>query len=425
MLGVKRVVVATAVLMALAALPVFGQTLRVLLWDDALTQALKAGLPEFEQATGIKVELELVPSGTLLQKILISVTAGWSDYDLIAVDEPYVPSLAPLLLPLAQWPATNVYKEPDLADFMPYVIDAAQWKGQLWGLPINANVYVWMTRKDIVEEYKDEFKAEFGYELTVPYTLEELLDACQFLAQKGIYGWAPFTKPTEGATCEAIWMFRSFGTDVLEITDEGYRIILDKTKAVEAINFYKELLKYAPPGALDYGHAERIAAFSRGEVFSMFQWPAIIPDHENPDKSLVYGKIVYTAPPAGPVGSVSIRGAWIVAIPKAAQAKQAAAEFAYWWANADVERRLIPYGLTPPRKSLLLDPQILKEKPWFIGIFRALPYAVARPRFEKYAEISLIIRTHWLDAISGRESAEIAVDKMVQEIEALLRKYGY
>ncbi|MCS7174912.1 extracellular solute-binding protein [Pseudothermotoga sp.] len=400
-------------------------TLNVLLWDDALTQALRAGLAEFEKATGIKVNLELVPSGTLLQKTLMSVSPNSADYDLIAVDEPNIPMVAPLLIEFDEWPQTKFFLRPPMSDIMPLALSAGQWKGKFMGLPVNANIYVWLTRKDIIERYKDEFKAQYGYEMRVPKTLQELLEMSEFLSKKGIYGWAPFTKPTEGATCEAVWMFESFGTKVLEVDERGYRVVLDKKKAIEAIEFYKKLLKYAPEGALDFGHAERMAAFSSGKVFSMFNWPALIPDLENPDKSLVYGKIVYTQPPAGPAKTAAIRGAWIVAIPKAAKNKTAAAEFAYWWMSIETGKKLIPRGLTPARESLLKDPEFLKDRPWFNGIYLSMMYAVERPRFEYYPEVSTIVRTHWLDAISGRVAPEVAIDRMVNEINALLKKYGY
>jgi len=421
-MSVRKWLVCLAVLLTLTLM---AATVRVLLWDEILTQSLKEGLPEFEKKTGLKVEIDFVPSGTLLQKTLISVTAERSDYDLIAVDEPNIPLLAPILLPLTEWPDTNFYPRPSIADVISSALDAGSWRGKLMGLPVNANVYVWMTRKDIIEKYKDEFKKEYGYEMRVPKTLQELLDMAKFLSKKGIYGWAPFTKPWEGATCEAIWMFESFGTKVLQVTDKGYNVVLDKQKAIEAINFYKELLKYAPPGALDYGHSERIAAFSKGEVFSMFIWPAQVPDIENPDKSLVAGKVIYTEPPAGPVKTAAIRGCWIVAIPKAAREKAGAAEFANWWLSVETGRKLIPVGLTPTRESLLKDPAYNKTKPWFLAIYQSMQYAVERPRFERYPEVSQVIRNNWLDAVSGRVSPEVAVDRMVEEINAVLKKYGY
>lgn len=400
-------------------------TLNVLLWDEVFTHAIRDGLVEFEKQTGIKVNLELVPSGTLLQKTLMSVTINSSDYDLIAVDEPNLPMLSPLLITFDEWPSTKFYSRPPMSDFMPLILQAGFWKGKLYGPPVNANIYIWVTRKDIIEKYKDEFKSQYGYEMRVPRTLEELLQMCEFLSKKGIYGWAPFTKPWEGATCEAVWMFESFGTKILEVDEKGYRVVLDKKKAIEAIEFYKKLMKYAPEGALDFGHTERIAAFSSGKVFSMFQWPALVPDLENPEKSLVAGKILYTEPPAGPAKSAAVRGVWILAIPKAAKNKAAAAEFAYWWLRKETLERLIPKGLTPSRESVLRDPKFVAERPWFEGIYRSAAFAVERPRFEYYPEVSTIVRMIWLDAIAGKIDPEQAVDRMVNEINALLKKYGY
>ncbi|MGC8820090.1 MAG: hypothetical protein ACP5PP_03110 [Fervidobacterium sp.] len=71
----------------------YNTTIKVLAWDDALTQALKEGLPDFEKAAGIKVILELIPSGNLLQKIGVSVTVDKTDYDLVTVDEPFIPAM--------------------------------------------------------------------------------------------------------------------------------------------------------------------------------------------------------------------------------------------------------------------------------------------------------------------------------------------
>lgn len=405
----------------------YSASIKVLAWDDALTQALREGLPEFEKLTGIKVTLELVPSGNLLQKIGVSVAPNRTDYDLVTVDEPFIPALAHLFVPFNEWPNGRVYKKPNLSIFAPNAFEAAQWMGVFVGMPVNANVYIWITRKDLINDpkYRDEFKKKYGYDLGVPKTFKELRDMAEFFHSKGIYGFAPFTKATEGSTAEAIFMFESFGTRPLEVQGTKVVVTLDERRAVEAINFYKELLKFAPPGALDMGHAERIAAFSQGKVFTMFQWPALAPQHEDPNSSLVAGKIIYSAPPAGPARQVAIRGCWVLAMPLASKNKQAAVEFAYWWASYETGVKLVPRGFTPARTDILLDPKINRDRPWFKAIFDSMKSAVARPRFTRYPEASQIIRTHWLNAISGKVTPEEAVRLMKEELNDLLRKSGF
>ncbi|WP_372589599.1 extracellular solute-binding protein [Fervidobacterium pennivorans subsp. shakshaketiis] len=291
-------------------------------------------------------------------------------------------------------------------------------------MPVNANVYIWMTRKDLVDDpkYKSEFRSKYGYDLGVPRTFKALRDMAEFFHSKGIYGFAPFTKAWEGATAEAIFMFESFGTSPLSVQNDKVIVTLDEKRAVEAINFYKELLKFAPPGALDMGHSERIAAFNQGKVFTMFQWPVYVPEHETPGNSVVAGKIIYSAPPSGPVKRVAIRGCWVLAMPIASKNKQAAVEFAYWWSSRETGEKLIPVGFTPARADLLLNPNYNKDRPWFKAIFDSMRNAVARPRFSRYSEASQIIRENWLAAISGKLTPEEAVKKMKKELNELVRK---
>jgi len=409
--------------------PYKGSTIKVLVWDDALTVAVESMIKQFENETGIKVVFERIPSGSILEKLALSVSGSKADYDLVSVDEPFVPQVGNLFMPYSAWPEGKIYSKIDLErDLIPGVAEGSFWNGEYRGLPINGNVYVWLTRKDIVnnEQYKKEFMQKYGYELDIPQTFDQLLDISEYLSTKGIYGFAPFTKNAEGATCEAIFMFESYGTNVLvQVGEHDFEVVLDKEKAVEALKMYKELCKFAPPGWEDMGHSERIAAFNQGKVFSMFQWPAIVPDHENKDQSVVAGKIYYGAPPAGPAKRAAIRGTWMLGIPNASKNKEAAAEFAYWWSSYEAGKELVKVGMTPARTDLLLDPKYVEQKPYFVGIFNSMRYSVSRPRIEKYAEVSDVIKVNWLAGVTGRVTPEVAIDNIIKGVNEVLEKYGY
>ncbi|PNR96760.1 extracellular solute-binding protein [Petrotoga sp. 9PWA.NaAc.5.4] len=408
--------------------PYKGTTIKVLVWDDALTIAVDSMIKDFENKTGIKVILERLPSGSMLEKTALSVSMNKTDYDLVAVDEPFIPQFGNLFIPYSDWPEGKVFEKIDLeTDLISGVAEGSYWNGEYRGLPINGNVYVWMTRKDIVNnyKYKEEFHKQYGYELDIPKTFDQLLDISKFLSSKGIYGFAPFTKNAEGATCEAIFMFEAYGTNVLEKNGDSYKVVLDKEKAIQAMNMYKELCKYAPPGWQDMGHSERIAYFNQGKVFSMFQWPAMIPDHEDFEKSVAAGKIHYSAPPAGPAKKAAIRGTWMLGIPKASKNQAAAAEFAYWWSSYEAGKDLVKAGMTPARRDLLLAPEFVSEKPYFLGIFESMNYSVSRPRFEHYAEISDVIKVNWLAGVTGRLTPEVAIDNIIKGVNEVLVRYGY
>jgi multiple sugar transport system substrate-binding protein len=173
---------------------------------------------------------------------------------------------------------------------------------------------------------------------------------------------------------------------------------------------------------MSMGHGERIGAFSDGLVFSMFQWPGIVPSHENEDESMVAGNIVYTAPPAGPARRAAVRGCWIFGIPKASKNQAAAAEFAYWVNNYEVGLKLAEEGMTPVRTDLLEE--LSTEKPWYTGMAEAGKFAVSRPnRSTHYPEYSDVIKTNWLAAVTNKMTPEEAVEATINGLNELLEKY--
>jgi len=414
----------------LVATMIGAQTINVLFWDDAYPRTLMTRIPEFEKATGIKVNFEILQPPQVFTKTSIAVGKDKSDYDLVCVDEGNIPLFAPLFLPYDQWVPGKVFKKVDPKTVTPAMLDVAQWDGKLIGLPINGNLYVWMTRKDLIEnpKYKAEFKAQYGYELGVPKTFKEMLDMGTYFNKNGIAsGFGPFNGGPAGVFGEAIFMWESYGTHFIEWVNGKPTLVVDKAKGVEGMEYYKKLMAISPKGSETMAHVERQAAFCTDPkgVLDMFIWPAQIASYEDPDKSLVAGKIVYSAPPAGPNGTFAMRGAWAVNIPTASKNKEAAAEFVYWWASKEIASWLVEQNTVPARTDALSDPKYAKSKPWLAAIADSMKFASARPRFNEVAQVQDIVKKYWIMGITGQMPTSDAMQKIMDETAAVLKKAGY
>lgn len=399
-------------------------TINVLAWDDPLPRAIKDMIPEFEKATGYKVNLELQPTTSVITKTTVGVTKDRADYDVVAVDEGNIPIVAPFMLPFDKWPAGKKYAKVGKDTVTPAMLDAATWDGVTVGFPINGNLYVWMTRKDLVENptYQKEFKAKYGYDLRVPQTFKEMLEMGTFFNERGIAtGFGDFATGAPGVHAEAIFMWESYGTKFIDRVGGKYMVVLDEKKAVEGMEFYKKLMAISPANAATLGHSERQAAFTTGKgIFSMFIWPNQIANYENPDSSMFAGKIAYSPPPAGPAKRVAVRGAWTLAIPAASKQQLAAAEFVYWWASKEVGFKLADMDIPGARKDVLSDPRYAKTKPWYAAMAQAMEYATARPRFPQIAQVNEIVKKYWLAGVTGAMSTADAVKAIITETNVVL-----
>lgn len=400
------------------------QTINVLAWDDPLPRAIKELIPEFEKATGHKVNLELQPTTSVITKTTVGVTKGRADYDVVAVDEGNIPIVAPVMLPFDAWPAGTVFKKVAKDTVTPAMLDAATWDGVTVGFPINGNLYVWMTRKDLIANpaYRSDFKAAYGYDLRVPETFKEMLEMGTFFHERGLaIGFGNFATGSPGVHAEAIFMWESFGTKFIDRVNGKYAVVLDEAKAIEGMEFYKKLMAIAPANAATLGHSERQAAYTTGKgLFSMFIWPNQIANYENPDSSLFAGKIAYSPPPAGPAKRAAPRGCWTLAIAAASGKQQAAAEFVYWWASKEIGYKLADQNIPGARKDVLSDPKYKDSKPWYAAMAAAMDYAVARPRFPQIAQVNEIVKKYWLAGVTGAMPSADAVKAIVTETNVVL-----
>src|SRR5947207_13516184 len=104
---------------------------------------LRASLPEFEKKTGIKVVIDAAPFGDLYKKQLLSLSTG-GRYDVLFMDEPWIPPLSEFLLPL-----NERMKTLDTADFIPTTVASGAFQGTQYAVPGDPDVPLLVYRKDL------------------------------------------------------------------------------------------------------------------------------------------------------------------------------------------------------------------------------------------------------------------------------------
>ena len=124
-----------------AAKPYAGTELEVLFLDRPGYNAAIKMLPEFEAATGIKVNYTTVPYENALGEQVRDFVAG-GDLDIALIDLVWIGNFAEngWIDPIDKFTADSALADPelDMADFFPLVLNAfGSWNGVTYGLPFD------------------------------------------------------------------------------------------------------------------------------------------------------------------------------------------------------------------------------------------------------------------------------------------------
>jgi len=148
---------------------------------------------------------------------------------------------------------------------------------------------------------------------------------------------------------------------------------------------------------------------------------------ENESVSKVGGKVGYTPIPSGPSGKgFGMMGNWLLGIPKASKNGQAAADFIKWLTSPEVQRQYVAKGGIPSRLSLLNDPALNEQNPYFAALAKSLEAGPNwRPRTDQWNAVETILGTNLNAALAGQVTAQEAVQKSAAQIKDTMSQAGY
>ncbi|WP_407267760.1 ABC transporter substrate-binding protein [Radiobacillus sp. PE A8.2] len=305
--------------------PFEGESLTLYLANHVWGEGIESLLPEFEEQTGIEVDLQSFAENQLTSKVTVELTAGSDTPDVFM----FRPGNEGALLlengwvePLDEY--VNRDSSYDINDFSKPSLSAVTFDDKLIGIPGVTAQHILYYRKDLLEEAG----------VSVPQTMDELKEAVDKVhdPENDVYGFV-----ARGQTAALVTMLSSFifseGGDFMD----GDKATVNSPEAVRAATTYGNLLsEYGPPGAMNMEWPQATALFAEGKAAFYPDGSPMFPNFTDPESSKITDVVGYASIPAGEAGSRPFNVTpWGLTMNSSSSNKDAAWELMKWITNKE------------------------------------------------------------------------------------------
>lgn len=320
---------------------------RVTLANHVWTDIIRDKIPEFEEATGLTVELTQLGEDQLSDQYNVQLNAGTDELDVMMyrplqegklfAQNGYMADLTERVEGATDW---------DWSDFQPGPVATTTYEDMVVGVPIITESEVLYYRTDLLEE------AGLG----VPTTLEELETAAQTIheANPDVAGFIARTGRSAAVTQFSSYLF-SFGG---QFEVDGTAAV-DSPEAIEAYDYYSRMIReYGPDNvSLDMNWAEASAIFAQGQAAFYSDASSLYQTMALPENSTVSDVLGYAPFPSGPAGSKPYAiPAWGLGINENSNNQDNAWAFIEWATSFETTLTTQTEGVPSARASVWADP---------------------------------------------------------------------
>jgi multiple sugar transport system substrate-binding protein len=401
-----------------------GTEIKVIFLDRPGYRAAIKMLPEFEQKTGIKVSYEIVPYENTREKEVLDFSAQ-GDLAIALVDLVWIGEYAESgwIVPIddleKKFP-NLVDPDLDLKDFFPLLLNAfGTWNNKTYGLPFD-------NYSGLLFYNKDMLKAA-GFEKP-PETWDQLLtDYAPKLTKDGKYAFALQSRRGETQSCDSFMRFLwPWGGSLL---NSKFQCNLSDPKSQEGLEFRLKLMKYMPPGIVDFDHSEAVNALAQGQVAMITEWSAFYQTLVDPKTSKIINSLGIAPEPKGPDGRKPALGGFSLAVTTQVDDKKKGAAwlFIQWLTSKAKAKEYVENGGVSGRQSTYQDKDLVAKYPFIPPMVESWQQGVPeyRPRFAEWPQLSDIIAEWGTKMMDGQSTVKQASDKICKLVEDTLKKAGY
>lgn len=391
-----------------------GSTIEVLLNQHPWQQAIEPRLEEFEELTGITVNVSALPEDQFRQRVQVNLSARSDALDVFMTG----PTAEGRLFQENGWYADLMpfIDNPSLTsddyaydDFSADVLAADTIDDEVIGVPIQIETTMLYYRTDVFETLG----------LTPPTTLDELETAAKTITDSGeLYG---FTGRGKGASATSQFtpFLYNFGAEWN--TADG-KAAFNTPEGIEAFEYYGDLVReYGPEGAVNNSWQEILPLFQQGRV-AMFPDSSVFATQLiDPAASTVADSVGFLPVPAGPGGDTQAFYGWDLAMSNFSENQGAAWLFMQWATSPDVvEAVQAEDGVAGARTSITAFPDTLPAE-WVEAFDASRQNAVSQhPTIAQVPEARDAIGAALVTAIQGGDVPS-AVEEAAGTFDSLTR----
>ncbi len=396
--------------------------LQIATFSGPEADALKALAPLFTKETGIKVVFTEFSYQALFTKELESVSGGKGTYDMIFMDDPWIPTFAggnylyPMshfgytpkgfakgAIQVSEWPPAPGYNAP---------LGTPSSPRQFYSLPVTGNVLMFFYRKDLAKKY--------GINPS-HWTWNDVNKLAAKVTTKNFFGYVMRGDGGNSSVADFSPILWAYGGHYF---NKNWTSALDTPQGVAALTEWAHLFnKYAPPGSASFGANEVGNYLAKGQAAMGEVWPS---GWANVMNQKLIG---FTRVPGTMINGKLVQfpevGVWSAGVPKNAPDANNAFKFLKWITS---EKQQMIYGGNgldvPTLTSVLLNKQLDKKWPYYVPFYDSLNVAKMRPRTPAWPFVEQALGIQIANVELGKTSPSQAMKNAAQQIDQYMKEHG-
>jgi multiple sugar transport system substrate-binding protein len=401
-------------------------------WDPA--NYLQQVGNDYEAQTGIKVNVVQTPWGGYFDRVAAEWAAQGTAFDMVVGDSQWLGQAVTQghYVDLTSFMNDNGITETVTPATLQYYGEYPAGSGSYYAYPTEGDANGFAYRMDLFEDADNQaaFEAAYGYPLAVPETWDQLRDIAEFFTRPddGLYGIGVYTQIDYDAITMGFQnVFFAYGGDWYD-PDFNTLGVVNTPETSQALELYRELYSFAPPGTNNAFFAEMNDLFINGQAAMVMNYFAFFPALANSEINPFADVTGYFAMPSGPEGRYAALGGQGLSVNSyiSDERKAASLDFIQWFAQEDTQLRWAQLGGYTCNIAVLESEAFLEVAPFNAAFAETMTFVKDFSNIPEFGQLLEIVqRNLHAYVVGGQGEAGAIMDTIAAEMDGVLVEAGY